>query len=393
MIFAALALLMLLIAAAAVALPLWRGARATVSIDTADDMHHLQLEELERDLASGVLAKADHQAARRDMQSERVKRVKPGRKVREASKIWRRGSALAAALFMALLAPALYWYYGNWRAGAEGVEQASVPAVEQMVAALSERLHTTDGNDLQGWVMLAHSYVVMGRYNDALDAYGHAHGLTGDSNPDVLAGYGEAITLADPSQFMDKALPLFEKALKLDPVNPQALWYGGLGAFEKGDNKLAVQRWQALLQQDPPAEYRQIIEKYIVQAGGSVNAVAKTAYAGGIHMQVSLAPSLSARVQPDETLFVFAVPQGGVGGPPLAARRFQARSLPLDITLTDQDSPIAGRTLSGQAHVTVMARISVSGTPEQHAGDLVGQADWDPASGKPLTIVIDTVVK
>lgn len=393
MIFAASALLMLLIAVAAVALPLWRGARATASADSADVIHQLQLEELERDLAAGALAKVDYQAARRDMQAEKVKRAKPGRKVREASKIWRRGSAMVAALFIALLASALYWYYGNWRSGAEGVEQASVPAVEQMVAGLSERLHTTDGNDLQGWVMLAHSYVVMGRYSDALDAYTHAHGLAGDSNPDVLAGYGEAITLADPSHFMDKALPLFEKALQLDPVNPQALWYGGLGAFEKGDNKLAVQRWQALLQQDPPAEYRQIIEKYIVQAGGSVSAVAKTASAGGIHMQVSLAPSLSARVRPDETLFVFAVHQGGVGGPPLAARRFQAHSLPLDITLTDQDSPIPGRTLSGQTHVTVMARISLSGTPEQHAGDLVGQADWDPASGKPLIIVIDTVVK
>ena len=393
MIFAASALLMLLIAAAAVVLPLWRGARATVPADAADATHQLQLEELERDLATGVLAKADYQAARRDVQAERVKRDKPGRKARETSKGWRRGSALVAGLCIALLAPALYWYYGNWRAGAEGVEQASVPAVEQMVAGLAERLHSTDGNDLQGWVMLAHSYVVMGRYSDALDAYTHAHALAGDGNPDVLAGYGEAITLADPSQFMDKALPLFEKALQLDPANPQALWYGGLGALEKGDRKLAVQRWQALLQQDPPAEYRQIIEKYIVQAGGSVSANGKSAAVAGIRMHVSLAPALSTQVQPDETLFVFAIPQGGAGGPPLAARRFQAGSLPLDVTLTDQDSPIPGRSLSGQTHVTVMARISRGGTPEQHVGDLVGQTDWDPASGKSLVIVIDTVVK
>ena len=51
---------------------------------------------------------------------------------------------------------------------------------------------------------------------------------------------------------------------------------------------------------------------------------------------------------------------------------------------------MAGRSLSGQAKVTVLARISMSGTPEQHAGDIVGQADWDKASAKPLTIVIDT---
>jgi len=392
MIFAGFALLMVLAAVAAVALPLWRGPRAQAPA-AADATNSLQLEELERDIATGALAEADYQSARQDVQAEHAKAGAVASASGTASTRWRRGSSLLAALFVLLLAPALYWYYGSWRTGAEGVEQASVPAVEQMVEGLAERLHTTDGNDLQGWVMLGHSYVVMGRYGDALDAYSHAHALSGDSNPDVLAGYAEAITLADPSQFMDKALPLFEKALQLDPADPQALWYGGLGAFEKGDKKLAVQRWQSLLQQNPPAEYRQIIEKYIVEAGGKVSAVSATASAAGISMHVSIAPALRARVQPGETLFVFALPQGGAGGPPLAARRFQAGELPLDVTLTDQDSPIPGRTLSGQTRITVIARISRSGTPEQQPGDLVGQADWSAASGKTLSIVIDTEVK
>lgn len=392
MIFAALAVLMVLAAAAAVAVPLWRGMVAATPADTADTTHQLQLEELERDLASGALAEADYQAARRDMQAE-FARPDDGTRA-AAGKGWRRGSALVALLFVFITAPLLYWKYGSWRTGVEGVEQASVPAVEQMVAGLSERLHSTDGNDLQGWVMLGHSYVVMGRYADALDAFTHAHALAGDGNPDVLAGYAEAITLADPSKFMDQALPLFERALKLDAANPQGLWYGGLGAFERGDKRLAIERWQALLKQDPPAEYRQVIEKYIVAAGGKVTSPAQSAVAGpGIRIHVSLAPGLSSQVKPDETLFVFALPAGAAGGPPLAARRLQAGDLPMDLTLSDQDSPIPGRTLSGQAHVRVMARISVSGTPEQQPGDLVGQAEWDAASGKPLAIVIDTQIK
>ena len=389
MIFTVLAVLMVLAAAAAVAVPLWRGAATSAPADTADATHSLQLEELERDLASGALAETDYQAARRDMQAEFTR--SDGEVHATAGKGWRRGSALVALLFVFITAPLLYWKYGSWRTGVEGVEQASVPAVEQMVAGLAERLHSTDGNDLQGWVMLGHSYVVMGRYADALDAFTHAHALAGDGNADVLSGYAEAITLADPSKFMDQALPLFERVLKLDAANPQALWYGGLGAFERGDKKLAVSRWQALLKQDPPAEYRQVIEKYVVAAGGKVTAPGTAA--GGIRIHVSLAPALAAQVKPDETLFVFALPAGGAGGPPLAARRLQAGQLPLDITLTDQDSPIPGRTLSGQAEVMVMARISVSGTPEQHPGDLLGQAQWDAASGKPVTIVIDTQVK
>ena len=98
-------------------------------------------------------------------------------------------------------------------------------------------------------------------------------------------------------------------------------------------------------------------------------------------------------MKPGETRFVFALPAGAAGGPPLAARRFQAGELPLDVTLTDRDSPIPGRTLSGQAQVVLIARVSVSGTPEQQPGDLVGQTQWDAAGGKPAAIVIDTVVK
>ena len=393
MIFVALALLMLLAAVAAVALPLWRGAAAPAagSADPAVATHRLQLEELERDLAAGALAEADYQNARRDVLAEFPR--KDAAAPAQPGKSWRRASALGAALFMLITAPLLYWEYGSWRTGVEGVDQASVPAVEQMVAGLAERLHTTDGNDLQGWVMLGHSYVIMNRYADAVDAYSHAHQLAGDGNADVLSGYGEALTLADPAQFMDKALPLFEKALQLDPANPQALWYGGLGAFEHGDRKLAVRRWQTLLQQDPPQEYRQIIEKYIVEAGGSVATPKEVAATGGVHIHVSLAPALSAQVKPGEALFVFALPAGAAGGPPLAARRFQAGELPLDVTLTDRDSPIPGRTLSGQAHVVLVARVSVSGTPEQQPGDFVGQTQWDAAGGKPAAIVIDTLVK
>jgi cytochrome c-type biogenesis protein CcmH len=392
MIFAAIALLMLLAAAAAVVIPLWRGSWAQTPASVSDAAGQAELEDLQRDLASGALAEVDYQSARRDMQLELARIAAPA--PQPAGQAWRRGSALAAALFVFIAAPLLYWYYGSWRSGVEGVDAASVPAVEQMVADLSQRLHTTDGNDLQGWVMLGHSYVVMGRYPDALDAFSHAHALAGDGNPDVLAGYAEAITLADPSKFMDQALPLFEKTLKLDPANPQALWYGGLGAYEKGDKRLAVQRWQVLLQQNPPPEYRAIIQKSIAQAGGSAAAPQQVASAGGIRVHVSLAPALRSQVQPDETLFVFALPAGEAGGgPPLAARRFQAGELPLDVTLSDQDSPIPGRTLSGQSRVVLIARISRSGTPEQQPGDLVGQVQWDAANHKSLAIVIDSPVK
>jgi cytochrome c-type biogenesis protein CcmH len=390
---------MILVAIAAVVWPLWRGPRDRGdAVDAAVATHRLQLQELKRDLENGVLAEGDYAAALRDMQAEGSSEGTARRP--SAGTRWRRGSVLVTTSFILLAAPLLYWYYGSWRVGVEGVEAASVPVVKQMVNELSLRLHSTDPDDMQGWEMLGHAYVLMERYPDALDAYGHARKLSGDDNSDVLAGYAEALALADPNAFMDKSLPLFEKALSLDPANPQALWYGGLGAFELGDKVLAVQRWQTLLAQDPPEEYRSIISNYIVEAGGTPGAsqrpVPQSAAASSgarIRVHVSLAPALKSGVRSDETLFVFALSAEGAGGPPLAVRRFQAGALPLDVTLTDQDAPIPGRSLSGQSRYTLVARISVSGAPEQHAGDLMGQVVWDKASGKTPAIVIDTQVQ
>jgi len=392
MIFAAIAALMLLVAAAAVALPLWRGLRGNrTGADAAEAVFRMQLLELERDLAAGTLSQEDYRAVRRDVETERTATppVASVSKHPERS----RGLALGLAGALMLAAALLYWKFGSWRVGAEGVEAASVPAVEQMVADLAQRLHSTDGGDVQGWDMLGHAYVIMQRYPDAVDAYSHAYKLAGDSNAAILAGYAESLTLANPADFMGKALPLFEKALQVDPRNAQALWYGGLGALQRGDKRLAVQRWQALLAQNPPAEYRAVIEKYVAMAGGTPSQSAATADTGGIKIHLSLALALRERVKPDETLFVFAEVPGAAGGPPLVARKFKVSDLPLDIMLSDQDAVVPGRSLSGYAELTVTARISTSGTPAAQLGDLMGQGRWTKKDSKPIALIIDTVVK
>ena len=395
MIFGMIAVLMGLLAVAAVALPLWRGAAAKLQMDNdpAALTHDLQLAELERDLTVGVLAEVDYRAARRDVETEWSRRPALSPEATQPS----RGLALVMAMTLLAVSSLLYWRYGNWRVGAEGVEAASVPAVEHMVEELSQRLHGADSADLQGWEMLGHAYVIMERYPDALDAYDHARKLSSDGNADVLAGYAEALTLANedqhPEVFMQQALPLFEKALSLDPRNPQALWYGGMGAFERGDKALAVQRWQALLAQDPPAEYRRVISQSIAEAGGTPGAVAASASTVTIRMHVSLAPALKAAAGADETLFVFAEPEGGAGGPPLAVKRFHVSDLPLDIELSDQDAVMPGRHLEDYGRLTVTARISPSGSPTPQAGDLEGLGTWSKASAKALDLVIDTPVK
>jgi cytochrome c-type biogenesis protein CcmH len=247
---------------------------------------------------------------------------------------------------------------------------------------------------MQGWDMLGHSYMIMGRYVDALRAFEHARALSHDANPQYLAGYAEALALSHPDDakvFMDQALPVFDRVLQMDPNNTPALWYGGMGALQRGDKTLAFKRWNTILTQDPPADYRAYIEKAITDAGGKVDAAAApTVFIG---MRVSLAPALAAKAPSGATVFVYAQPKGDAGGPPLAVRRIKVDELPLDIRLSDQDAVLPGRVLSAFEDAIVTARISLSGDATPHAGDLMGQGEWIKADGKPVAIVIDTVVK
>jgi cytochrome c-type biogenesis protein CcmH len=383
--------LMILLAAAAVAVPLWR-ARVPQRTGVAAanrEVHAARLRELQDDLKNGRLSLDDHAAARRDLEKD----VAVGTSQESASREDRPRKFVAAIslLLMFSAGAALYGFYGNWHVGAQGVEAASAQALTDMVAALDKRLHTPAGqDDLKGWDMLGRSYVLMDRYADALDAFGHARKLSHDADPQELSEYAEALALSHPELFMDQALPLFERVLQMDPANVQALWYGGLGALQRGDKKLAIGRWNAILTQDPPEDYRQYIVKAITDAGGTVGGAAAGVT---IAVSVSLGPALAAAVSPDTTVFVYAQPKAGAGGPPLAAKRLQVKDLPVDIKLSDQDAVVPGRAISSYDTVIVTARISKSGTPAPQAGDLIGKAEWSKAMGKPIAIVIDSVVK
>lgn len=382
---------MCLAAGLVLALPLWRARihlhAGIVAANSA--VHAARLAELQQDLEAGRLSAADHAAAVRDLEADIAASGVPEQSGRPPAS--QRLTAVVSILVVLVLAGGLYWRYGSWRVGAQGVQAASAQAVVEMVQQLADRLQTPEGQqDAEGWEMLGHSYVLMERYPDALKALEHARTLTHDANPEVLAEYAEAQTLTDPDHFMDKAAPLFEKVLTMQPANAQALWYGGLAARQRGDAKLAVQRWNAILAQDVPPDYRAYISQAITEAGGTPLAAADSL---SIKLHVSLSKALAAGLAPDTAVFVYVQPKGGEAGPPLAARRFKLADLPLDLSLSDKDAVVPGRVISAYDAVVVSARVSKDGTAVPHVGDLIGQAEWMKASSKSLAIVIDTVVK
>ena len=86
------------------------------------------------------------------------------------------------------------------------------------------------------------------------------------------------------------------------------------------------------------------------------------------------------------SLFVFV--RAPNGGPPLAAKR-SAASLPQDVDLSAADAMIAGRGVQPGQSVSVVARISASGSPLTRSGDLYGQIDYVAGKSGQRALEID----
>ena len=111
-----------------------------------------------------------------------------------------------------------------------------------------------------------------------------------------------------------------------------------------------------------------------------------------ITVHVSLDPALQAKVKATDTLFIYAK---AVSGPamPLAIVKKMATDLPLTVTLDDASAMTPAMKLSKFKQVSVMARISSSGSAMPQAGDLQGQmTPVDVAAQQNVEIQINQAV-
>lgn len=276
--FAIFATLLILVVAAFILPPLWLGLRepkATADRKAANlAIFRDQLTELEREKSEGTLAEADFDQARRELQRRLLEEIEPGADAATGATYGpSRKTALALVFLLPILALLGYATLGNPRA-LDPAQTTAQPAmtpeqIDDMVGKLAARLQANP-DDLKGWLMLARSYKIQGRYDDAVNAYAKAEKLI-DADPDLLASYAETIAMAKGKGLQGKPMQLIEKALKLDPQHGHSLFLAGAAAMEAGNNKQGIAYWEALLPQvEPGSEIDQMLRGGIdkMKAGG-----------------------------------------------------------------------------------------------------------------------------
>ncbi len=167
-------------------------------------------------------------------------------------------AALGAAGVLVIGSAALYPAWSNW----SWAKSPGIASPEGMVERLVHELNDHPDN-VDGWLMLGRSYVVLEEYPLAVRAYRRADEAAGGRSAPALVGEAEALTLINDTELDGQAGRLIEQALAIDPTDPQALFFGAAAAMRAGQLPLARARFTKLLALNPPASVKTILEREI----------------------------------------------------------------------------------------------------------------------------------
>ncbi|MDE0051185.1 MAG: c-type cytochrome biogenesis protein CcmI [Rhodospirillales bacterium] len=292
MIFALAAALLTALAVAVVLVPvLRRHRRGPARADYDLTVYRDQLRELESDRARGLVSAEQEEAARTEIERRMLRAARAREAAQEPDaeteaepvdarargpSAWRRRAwalglglcipALAAGVYASLGSPGLP---GRPFAGIErpAATAEATAAISESVEQLAARLRSDPG-DLDGWVLLGRSYVVLQRYAEAADALRQAAALSGD-DPDVAGMLGEAVVWANGGVVVPEAAGAFRQVLEARPDDPAARFHLALARAQAGQVRDAYEMWLALAADTPAdAAWRGDLEALIRQAAG-----------------------------------------------------------------------------------------------------------------------------
>ncbi|HEY6610740.1 MAG TPA: c-type cytochrome biogenesis protein CcmI, partial [Pseudomonas sp.] len=360
---------LLLAALAFVLIPLLRGRRAQAEEDrTALNvaLYQERIAELEAQHAAGALDAAQLDMGRSEAARELLADAEQAEGTRRVLGRW---LPLVMALLVPLAGLGLYLHWGASDALKLRDELATAPQnIEEMTARLEETVRLQP-DQAEAWYFLGRTYMAQQRPQDAAPAFGRAAELAG-RQPELLGQWAQALYFAEGQKFTAQVRSLSEEALKLDPQEVTTLGLLGIAAFEEQRYADAMGYWQrlvAVLEPNDPS--REAIQGGIERAreqlaarGEQVPEAPAAVAAVQLKVKVSLAPELADKVQPDDSLFIFA--RAASGPPmPLAAKRLKVSDLPVEVSLSDSDAMMPQLKLSNFAEIQLVARISRAGSP------------------------------
>jgi cytochrome c-type biogenesis protein CcmH len=280
--------------------------------------------------------------------------------------------------------------------GPDGPAPAKTNIALVWEAAASSANPNPGPRDAAGWLALANQNRQQHENGQARAAFIKVielNGMTAES----WADYADVLGSLSGGSLGGEAGRALDRSLALDPTNPKALWLKASRFHEERLYTESLATWKTLktlLPADSPD--RQLIDANIDEATRLSGAPPSKDVAGPaanapvvINGTVTIEQRLVARVDRNATLFIYAK-AADAPGPPLAVMRTTANNWPVAFRLDDSMAMVPSRKLSQFDKVVIEARISHTGQAAPAAGDLYVTSDvLRPTAGKKLALVIN----
>ncbi|AYC32566.1 c-type cytochrome biogenesis protein CcmI [Pseudomonas cavernae] len=372
--------LLLLLALAFLLIPVLRGRRAQPEEDrTALNvaLYQERLAELQSQQQAGVLTAEQLEGGRAEAARELLTDTE-GADVARSSRLGR-AVPLLAALLVPLFGLGLYLYWGASDKVELTREFSQMPrSIEDMTARLEQTVKAQP-DSAEAWYFLGRTYMAQQRAAEAATAFERAATLSG-RQPEALGQWAQALYFASERKWSAQMQALTDEALKGDPEEVTSLGLLGIAAFESQRYKDAIGFWERLIAvlpaEDPSrAAIQGGVERARAKVGDAAGvdqpALAAASSGATLKVRVDLAAKLKDKVQPGDSVFVFA---RATSGPPmpLAVKRLTVADLPAEVELSDADAMMPQLKLSAFPEVQLVARISRAGTATD--GEWIGRS-------------------
>lgn len=372
--------LLCLVAVGFLLIPLLRGRKLQTEEDRTAlnvTLYQERLRELDLQHQAGTLDDVRLQTARDEAARELLADTEGSGEAKPAGRLGRK-VPMVMVLSIPLLGILLYTQFG----AIDEVQRARTfvgepRSIEEMTARLEQAVQSNPEAP-EGWYFLGRSYMAQERPVEAARAFEQAVKVAG-REPELLGQWAQALYFAGGKQWTAQLDALTGEALQADPEEVTSLGLLGIAAYEEQRFQDAIGYWERLVAVLPEGDpSRQAIAGGIArarqeidpQAGGA--AAAQTPEIGRLQVRVELADSLRDKVQPGDTVFVFA--RAASGPPmPLAVKRLTVADLPAQVSLSDSDAMMPELKLSAFDQVQLVARISRAG--DAKSGEWIGQGE------------------
>ncbi|SFS22385.1 c-type cytochrome biogenesis protein CcmI [Yoonia litorea] len=216
---------------------------APISADTEDNVAAVlldQLEEVQRDLDRGIISQTEAAAATQEIKRRILMQSRKAGSRHIATGTSGRGVLVVGAFFVPLFAVSYYMLMGSPQidglAFADRAEERQEAAqITDLSAQLYDRLvNEPDGGPSEGWMLLGQTYLRMGKFQDAADAF-KVVSERPEADSGVFSMLSEALIYAENGVVTPPAEAAVDRAIALNPENPAAVYYKAVALSQKGE--------------------------------------------------------------------------------------------------------------------------------------------------------------